>query len=174
MWVNFVSSDLFHLDLLTIIIAYLFLLYGGTIAGTFAFGQGCLIDLFSGGLDGLFALLYLSVFGGIYLGCRFFNLQEPKGQFILVFLAVLLKGTVSFIVLKAFYTQVVFSKSYIFVTVTSAIGAGLIAPFIFSLFNSLQSISLNGQRSVPSDELNTLPLTKKHRAKLFQQEDDGE
>jgi rod shape-determining protein MreD len=156
MWETFASVDLFGMDLLTIMIAYLFLLYGGTIAGTFAFGQGFLIDLLSGGLDGLFALLYLSVFGGIYLGCRFFNLQDPKGQIIIVFLAVLLKGTVFFIVLKAFSPQVVFSKSYVYSTGASAICAGLIAPMLFGLFNRIQTISLNGERGFPSDELQAL------------------
>jgi hypothetical protein len=171
MWANCVSLDLFNLDLLTIMTAYLFLLYGGTIAGTFAFGQGCLMDIFSGGLDGLFALLYLSVFGGIYLGCRFFNLQDPKGQGILVFLAVLLKGTLSFIVLKAFYPLVFFSKSYIFITGISAIGAGLIAPIIFGLFNRLRSISLNNEGGPPQDELYALALHKQHSEKLYQQGD---
>ena len=36
--------EFFDLDLLTIITAYLFLSYGQTAAGTFAFGQGFLID----------------------------------------------------------------------------------------------------------------------------------
>jgi hypothetical protein len=172
MWENSAYLYLFNLDLLTIMIAYLFLLYGGTIAATFAFGQGFLIDLFSGGLDGLFALLYLSVFGGIYLGCRFFNLQDPKGQGILVFLAVLLKGTLSIIVIKAFYPMGVFSKSQIFITGISAMGAGLIAPIMFNLFNRLRSISLNNEGGPPPDELYALALHKKHREKSYQQDAD--
>jgi hypothetical protein len=78
MWENSAYLYLFNLDLLTIMIAYLFLLYGGTIAATFAFGQGFLIDLFSGGLDGLFALLYLSVFGGIYLGSLISKIRKDR------------------------------------------------------------------------------------------------
>lgn len=76
---SIVGLNLADLDLLTIIIAYLFLFYGQTATVIFAFGQGILIDLFSGGLHGLFTFLYLCVFGGVYLGSQFFNLQHPRG-----------------------------------------------------------------------------------------------
>ena len=76
-WLNLTGSEYLTLDLLTIITAYLFLSYRKMVAGSFAFFQGLLIDIFSGGMHGLYTSLYLSVFGGIYLGSRFFDLQQP-------------------------------------------------------------------------------------------------
>jgi hypothetical protein len=57
-WVGILGLNLADLDLLTILIAYLFLFYGQTATVVFVFGQGILIDLFSGGLNGLFTFLY--------------------------------------------------------------------------------------------------------------------
>ncbi len=140
-WTNFVGSDLFDLDLLAILTAYLFLFYGLVATGAFAFGQGLLIDILSGGLDGLFAFLYICVFGGIYLGSRLFDLNHPKGQVLLVSSAELLKRVVFFVVIALFSKEAVFSKHYILISVSSAICTGLCAPVLFYLFNRLRGIS---------------------------------
>ncbi|MBK5099916.1 MAG: rod shape-determining protein MreD [Desulfobacteraceae bacterium] len=140
-WANFVGSDLFELDLLTIIIAYFLLYYGQTAAATFAFGQGLLIDIFSGGLHGLFTFLYLGVVGAIYLGSRFFNLQDPQGQGLMICLAVLSKKLLLVIVLSGFSTESFFSRSFILMSLASALGTGLIAPLVFYLFTRLWGIT---------------------------------
>jgi rod shape-determining protein MreD len=146
-WLNLMGSNFFDLDLLTIITAYLFLSYGRTAAGTFAFGQGFLIDLFSGGLQGLFSMLCIGVFGAIYLGCRFFDLQTPKGQVILVSLAVLFKKILFLFVLVLFSPKVTFPGTFLWISVASAIITGLMATIIFYLFNSLRAISFEDPRS---------------------------
>lgn len=138
-WLNFMGLEFLDPDLLTIMIAYLFLFYGPAAACAFAFGQGLLIDVFSSGLQGLFAFLYLSIFGGIYIGCRFFNLQEAKGQALLVSLVVGLKRILFIIVLSVFSQGAIVSSSFIWKSGVSAIGTGLIAPFIFLLFDTLRS-----------------------------------
>ena len=149
---NFVSSDLFELDLLTIIIAYFLLNFGQTAAVTFAFGQGLVIDLFSGGLHGLFAFLYLGVVGAIYLGSRFFNLQEPQGQGLMICLAVLSKKILLVIVLMAFSPEPFFSRSFILISLASALGTGLIGPLVFHLFMRLWGIS-KGAHETSTEEL---------------------
>ena len=141
------GSDIFDPDLLTIITAYLFLSYGQTSSGAFAFGQGFLIDLFSGGLHGLFTFLYLGVFGAIYLGCRFFDLQSPKGQVSIVFLAVLFKKILFLFVLVLFSPEVAFEGPFFLISGTSAIITGLLATIIFYLFNRLRAISLEDTRN---------------------------
>jgi len=134
--------NLTDLDLLTIIIAYLFLFYGQTASVVFAFGQGILIDLFSGGLHGLFTFLYLCVFGGVYLGSQFFNLQHPRGQMIIVALAVLLKKVMFFLMLTVFYHRLAFSKDFLWVSGLLVMGTGLISPILFYLFDCLRADSL--------------------------------
>jgi len=139
--------NLADLDLLTIIIAYLFLFYGQTATVMFAFGQGILIDLFSGGLHGLFTFLYLCVFGGVYLGSQFFNLQHPRGQMIIVALAVLLKKVMFFIMLTVFYHRLAFSKDFLLVSGVLVMGTGLISPILFYVFDCLRADSLEDTHS---------------------------
>lgn len=146
-WVSIVGLNLADLDLLTIIIAYLFLFYGQTATVIFAFGQGILIDLFSGGLHGLFTFLYLCVFGGVYLGSQFFNLQHPRGQMIIVALAVLLKKVVFFLMLTVFYHRLDFSKDFLLVSGFLVVGTGLISPILFYLFDCLRADSLEDTHS---------------------------
>ena len=83
-------------DLMTIFVAYIFLFYGGTAAGASAFGQGLLIDLFSGGVHGLFTMLYSCVFVTVSLASRSLNLNGTKGQIIIVSVAVLIKKSLFF------------------------------------------------------------------------------
>ena len=138
---SIVGLNLADLDLLTIIIAYLFLFYGQTATVIFAFGQGILIDLLSGGLHGLFTFLYLCVFGGVYLGSQFFNLQHPRGQMIIVALAVLLKKVMFFMMLTVFYHRLAFSKDFLLVSGFLVVGTGLISPILFYLFDCLRADS---------------------------------
>ena len=144
---SIVGWNLTDLDLLTIIIAYLFLFYGQTATVIFAFGQGILIDLLSGGLHGLFTFLYLCVFGGVYLGSQFFNLQHPRGQMIIVALAVLLKKVMFFMMLTVFYHRLAFSTDFLWVSGFLVMGTGLISPILFYLFDCLRADSLEDTHS---------------------------
>jgi rod shape-determining protein MreD len=139
--------NFFDLDLLTIITAYLFLSYGQTSAGIFAFGQGFLVDLFSGGLHGLFSMIFMGVFGAIYLGCQFFDLQTPKGQVILVSLAVLFKKILFLFLLVLFSPKVTLPGSFLWISAASAIITGLMATIIFYLFDRLRAVSFEDTRS---------------------------
>jgi hypothetical protein len=81
------------------------------------------------------------------LGCRFFDLQTPKGQVILVSLAVLFKKILFLFVLVLFSQKVTFSGPFLWISVASAIITGLMATIIFYLFNSLRAISFEDTRS---------------------------
>ena len=143
----------FDLDLLTILTAYLFLSFGRIQAGVFALGQGLLIDIFSGGVHGLFAFLYLNVFCAIYLGSLFFNLQTAKGQIMIVILAVSLKNIVFLTVISLISNSIVFSKSFLGASAVSIIGTGLITPILVSLFNRLGGIPGKEADTPVSEEL---------------------
>jgi hypothetical protein len=138
--------DLFDLDLVTILAAYLFWSCGGLAAGFFAFGQGFLIDIFSGGMHGLFTSIYLVSFGGVYLGSLFFNLQDPRGQFVIIFLAVLLTKIVFLIILKMFAAQVTLDESSFWMLGASTVGTGLAAPVLFYLLNRMKPAVAKGRQ----------------------------
>jgi rod shape-determining protein MreD len=125
----------FDVDLVTIVMAYLLISYGQTGACIFAFGLGLLIDIFSGGLLGLFTLIYMTVFLGINLGSRFFHLHSPRGLFLLVTSAVLLKEVFFTVLLTAFDFEIIGSSSAFVSRATSALCSGLIAPFVFYVLN---------------------------------------
>lgn len=131
------GSILFCPDLLTILMVYLFLFHGHTAAVTFAFGQGFLIDLFSGGLHGLYTALYLIVFAAISLGARFFNLLSITVQVFVVLVAVLLKDMLFLVMLKVFSPDIYIPKSFLLTSGAFAMVTALIAPIIFYLFNRL-------------------------------------
>jgi len=139
---NLAGADVFELDLFAVIIAYLFLFYGRVPAATFAFCQGLLIDLLSGGIHGLFTFIYLSIFGCIYLGSRLFNLEYPKGQVLLISSVVLLKKILLLLVLGTFSQEVFFPKFFFLASVVSAISTGIVAPIVFYLFNRVRSLFL--------------------------------
>ncbi len=124
-------------DFLTILVVYLFLFYGHTASVTFAFGQGLLIDLFSGGLHGLYTTLYLIVFASIRLGARFFNISSITVQIFIVLLTVLLKDMLFFVILKAFYPDINVPPSFLLTAGSFAVVTALIAPIVFYLFNRL-------------------------------------
>jgi rod shape-determining protein MreD len=150
---NLLGSESFDLDFLTILIAYLFLFYRSVPVGWFAFGQGLLIDIFSGGFHGLFTLLYLGVFGGIHLGSRFFNPQGPKGQVIIISLSVLLKKALLLMVLNAFSRDPVFFKTFLWTSGASAICTGMFGPILFFLFNRLRGVSFEDALSPSTEKL---------------------
>ena len=134
---NLAGWNFVELDLLTILTVYLFLYYGNEAVVGFAFGQGLIIDLFSGSMRGIFTFLYLIVFLEIFVGSRVFDIQRPKGQAVLIFLAVLLKKILFLALMALFSFDIAFSKSFLLAAVLSAIITGLAWPFFFRLFDRL-------------------------------------
>jgi hypothetical protein len=144
-----VQLSLFDVDLVVIIMAYLLVFYGATGAGIFAISQGFLVDVFSGGLLGLFTLLYLTVFLGMNLGFRFLDLRSAKGQIIIIWLAVLVKGILMFTFLKTFRLEIHVSFLVLWGFVLSAACSGLLGPFGFYLLNQLRYFLMRDMREAP-------------------------
>lgn len=132
---NQIMLGFLDLDLVTILIAYLFVNYGKTGAGFFAISQGFLIDLFSADPLGLFILLYLAIFFGFNLGCSFFDLKSPRSLLILVSFVVFLKEVLLLGLLKTFSLEIFISSTIILSSILSALLSGIIAPVLFAFFD---------------------------------------
>jgi rod shape-determining protein MreD len=138
---NILGSDLLDMDLLIIMMSYLFLYYGTIATVTFAFGQGLLVDVFSGGLHGLFTTLYLVLFAWIYLGFRIFNPRDPKGQAIIASMGILLKKVLFLAIMTVFSLELYVSIHFLWISGISIVVTGLMAPFLFYIFNWLGGLS---------------------------------
>lgn len=128
------------MDLVAIVIVYSMITYGETGAVIFAFGQGLIIDIFSGGLFGLFALIYLIVFFGIKLGSSPFDLFAVRGRMLVIFLAVFLKGILLISFLYVFDYQFLLTTSVLLEIAASAVFSGMVAPFLLYLFDHLDHV----------------------------------
>ena len=133
------GSYFLDIDLVTVMIAYLLIHSGRTGACVYAFFLGMLVDLFAAGVRGLFTLLYMVVFLTVELGSRFFDLQTIKGPMILVFLGALVRQLCLVGLLYIFAYQVHFSSTLFLGFAVSAVVTGLIAPFVFSLFDWIKT-----------------------------------
>ena len=136
---------LIDVDIVVVFIVYLLMFYGEMWVGIFAFGQGLIIDIFSGGMLGLFALLYLIVFFIIKIVSRPFDIYSITGQMAIIYIAVLLKNILMVLFVYIFSMEIALSFFDFLVFIFSAICSGLLAPIIFYLLNLLNrfSISLN-------------------------------
>jgi rod shape-determining protein MreD len=140
------GSYFLDIDLVTVMIGYLLIHSGRTGACVYAFFLGMLVDLFAAGVPGVFTLLYMLVFLIIELGARFFDLQTIKGPMILVFLGAFIKQLCLVGLLDIFAYQVHFSSSLFLGFAVSAAVTGLIAPFVFALFDWIKTAWLGQER----------------------------
>jgi len=150
---NHVRLSLFDVDLVIIIMTYLLVFYGEKGSGIFALSQGLLVDVFSGGLLGLFTLLYLSVFLCMNLGSRFLDLRSARGQIIIISLAVLLKGILLFTFLNIFSLEIHISYIVLWAFAASAACSGLLGPFVFYLLNQLKYFLIKDLREASESQI---------------------
>jgi rod shape-determining protein MreD len=135
-------------DIVIILIVYLLTLYGETAVGIFAFCQGLVIDIFSGGMLGLFALLYLVVFFCIRIASRPLDISSTGGQMAVISMTVLLKNILMVTFLYLFSMEIVFLFSDLLFFVFSAICSSLIAPLLFYLLNLLNRIYIGADGEI--------------------------
>ena len=154
--INYIGLNLFDVDLVIIMITYLLAIHAETGAGIFALSQGLLIDIFSGGLLGLFTLLYLTLFLGINLGSRLLDLSAVRGQVIIISLAVLLKGILLIFLLNIFSFEIQVSSSVFCAFAASAVCSGLVGPFVFYLLNRLKNYLMEGTGKTSEDRIEAL------------------
>jgi cell shape-determining protein MreD len=121
------------LDVCTIIIAYLYSEISRNWAIAFSLSQGLLTDIYSGGLRGLFAALYLGVYGIIHLGSRFLDLNGVKGQMVIVASAVFIKYCLFFLIVESFPLDVFIEPPALWMVGLSSVANGLAAPLVFGL-----------------------------------------
>lgn len=142
---NHAVLKLIDVDIVVVLIVYLLMFYGEMWVGIFAFGQGLIIDIFSGGMLGLFALLYLIVFFGIKIASRPLDIYTIVGQMAVICIAILFKNILMVIFIYIFSMEISLSFYDVLIFIFSAICSGLLAPIIFYLLNLLNrfSISLN-------------------------------
>jgi rod shape-determining protein MreD len=150
---HFMGSELFAPDLITVMTAYIFLAYGRMESGAFALTQGVFIDIFSGGMHGLFLLLYVIVYGTIWLGSLFFNLQSLKGQFIIIFFAMLLKTIVFVSILLMVSESVHFVSSFLWSLAMLTVVTALISPLMFLILGRIQSVICEDTGKGPTGQM---------------------
>lgn len=140
--VRFVGTELIALDLLAIMTAYLFLYCGEVWACIFALSQGIFIDIFSGGVQGLFALIYTAVYGTIWVGSRLFDLQFAKGQVLIVLFAMVIKTLLFVFIISIVSQKGLFPESYLWVLGALTMGTALITPVVFFVLDRIKSVIL--------------------------------
>ena len=150
---NLIGLYFFEVDPLIIVLAYLTAHYGETWAGIFAFSQGLVIDIFSTSLLGLFTSLYLMVFLSLFLGSRLFDLHFPRGQFLVISLAALLKQIVFFSLVKIFSFDITVSSSVLLSFIASALCVGLVGPILFYVLDYVNAIFIGGIRNIPREQM---------------------
>ena len=133
------GSRIPDLDLITLLMAYLIIRVGRNGVAFFAFGQGLLIDLFSGGEMGLFTTIYLLVFWGLYGGGLFFNLDNTRGRIVLVALSALL-GKVMFAAALRVLTGISVGGLWAARACAGVFLTGLVTPMLFYLLDQATGI----------------------------------
>lgn len=144
-----VGFDSLDIDLVSILIACLLAASGNVGAAVFAMAQGMLTDIFSAGLPGLSALLFMVVFLSILLGSRFFDLHSSRGLLILVFLTVCVKGLLFTGILYALSPRPTFMLDAFLTLGVSALTTALLAP---PIYYSLSSLAGSFAREADSSE----------------------
>ena len=109
--------------------------------GIFAFCQGFLLDVLSGGVPGLFTLLYLLVYFVIRMASHPIDLLSPVGRTAVVFIAVMVKELLMVVFLNIFSLQYSFSTDSLFHFFLSAILTGIVSIFIYYLFNISSTVA---------------------------------
>ena len=118
------------IDLIIVFTVYL-LASNESSPGIFAFCQGFLLDVLSGGVPGLFTLLYLLVYFSIRITSHPIDLLSPVGRTAIVFIAVMTKELLMLLLLSLFSFQYIFSVNSLFHFFFSAVLTSIFSVFIF-------------------------------------------
>ncbi len=145
---NLVNLESLDVDLVIVFIIFLFVFNGVTGAGIFAFGQGLITDILSGGILGLYTLIYLIVFLTINIFSRPLDLFSPGGQIAITSMAVLLKEALLITLLHLFSMEMNISFANLLSFVSSILCSGLIAPILFYLINYFVDIFMGEENKI--------------------------
>jgi rod shape-determining protein MreD len=120
---------------LIIVFTVFFLASGESSPGIFAFCQGFLLDVFSGGVTGLYTLLYMLVYCVIRLVSHPIDLLSPTGRTAVIFIAVMVKGLLLAMFLNVFSLQHNFSLDSFYQFCISSVTTSILSIFILHFFN---------------------------------------
>ena len=126
-------------DLVIIITVFFLSIQRDTGAGIFAFFQGLLIDVLSGGPFGFFAFLYIIVFIVVKLLSYPLDLLSTGGRITVIFIAVLIKNLAMVALLKMLSLEAAFSYNEFMIFILSALCSSFAALFIFSVLETLHN-----------------------------------
>ncbi len=138
-FISLEPSSFLEIDLIAILIAYVYLCYGGLQAAVFAAVQGLVVDIFSAGPVGFFLSLYLSVCGLAVLLSMLFDLSNPKGQGFIVGYGVLLKKGLFILLLSAFSYRLILSESLVIYGALSVLLTAVSAPLCFMALDRVKA-----------------------------------
>lgn len=116
---------------LVIIFTIYFLALNKSSAGFFAFCQGFILDIFSGGIPGFFMLLYLLVYFSIRIASHPIDLLSPVGRAAVVFIAVMIKELIMLLFLTLFSFQYTCTADSLLSFFFSAALTSILSIFIF-------------------------------------------
>ncbi|MBN2419182.1 MAG: rod shape-determining protein MreD [Deltaproteobacteria bacterium] len=133
-----VKGNLFHslivkgvdIDLIVVFTVY-FLASNESSPVFFAFCQGFLLDILSGGMMGFFTLLYLLVYFCIRFASHPIDLLTPVGRAAVVFIAVIIKEMMMLLFLSLFSPRYLFSMDLLLSFFLSALLTSVLSIFIF-------------------------------------------
>ena len=118
------------IDLVIIFTVY-FVVSNESSPGIFAFCQGFLLDVLSGGVLGFFTLLYLLVYFSIRFASHPIDLLSPVGRAAVVFIAVIIKELIMLLFFNLFSFQYVFLGDSLLSLFFSAVLTSGMSIFIF-------------------------------------------
>ena len=121
------------IDLVIVFTVY-FLASNEASPGIFAFCQGFLLDIFSGGVPGLFTLLYMLVYFSIRIASHPIDLLTPAGRAAVVFIAVIIKELLMLLFLNIFSIHYNFSADSLLTFFLSALLTSILSIFILHFF----------------------------------------
>jgi len=143
---NQVVYEGFDIDLVVIIAVYLFSSHNEMSAGIFLFCMGFLTDIISGGILGLFTLLYLLVYMVMRIASHPIDLLSPGGRIAIIFIAVIFKELFTVALLTFFSLGSMFVIYDLFSFLLSALVTCLLSPFFFHFFKCIDSGTFRTER----------------------------
>ena len=161
-------------DLTAVLTVYLVVCSGPRSAVAFALFQGFLVDLFSGGIRGLFTGFYLMVFCVAFLGRRLFDIHQPRGQFIITALAVVSGKLLFFLTISIMIPHYGFSAFWPLPAASAAIVSGALAPLVISALQRIRHIYIpewTERFEAQLDEVGLLPRLWGQNIRKNQSED---
>lgn len=128
----------FDIDLVVIITVCLIVFHHETGAGLFAFCQGLLIDIISGGILGLYSLTYVLVYLFIRAISHPIDIFSSDGRFAIIFIAVIFKEMLVLTFLLLFSMESPLWVNDLFMIFLSGLCTSIISLFIFHFLGIIE------------------------------------